>query len=290
MAWAAATGTPFAVLGDANLYADCAVGMRRMIKRFWLRQVTERAAALITVGTTNRMFWESYGARPEKTFESHYAVDNDFFARGVARRQSEATALRERLGLAGKVVFLYVGRLVGRKGIDLLIHAVKSLAEENVAVAIAGGGPERAALEALTGGDPRVVFVGRVAYAELPLYYALADALVLPSRHEPWGLVINEAMASGLAVIAHHHCGAAVDLVGPDNGVALESFSVAELAEAMRLIAADGERRRAMQARSVEKIQQWSIQAFAHGIIRAVQTSARPRLAPPVISELGKLK
>jgi glycosyltransferase involved in cell wall biosynthesis len=72
-----------------------------------------------------------------------------------------------------------------------------------------------------------------VPQGELPKYYALADVLVLPASDEPWGLVINEAMAGGLAVIAHRECGAAVDLVGPENGVALEKLEVDELASAM---------------------------------------------------------
>lgn len=283
--WAMARGTPFAVVGDANVYTERVTGLRRVAKSGWLRWVTRRAAALIAIGTANRMFWEAYGARPAQLFEARYAVDNDFFARAVEQRRGAAAELRARLGWADKVVFLFVGRLVKRKNVDLLIRAAGQLKDVKAAVVIAGDGEERPALAALDR-DQRVVFTGAVAQDELPLYYALADALVLPARQEPWGLVINEAMAAGLAVIAHRHCGAAVDLVDSDNGVVLETFSVEELAAAMRLVVEDDARRRAMQQRSREKIRAWSIPAAARKIIQAVDESAPPRRDASVAAEL----
>ncbi|MGE0132668.1 MAG: glycosyltransferase family 4 protein [Blastocatellales bacterium] len=272
--WAMATGTGFAVIGDANYKTDAATGAKRLAKRFWLRVVTKRAAALIAVGKASRMFWESYGARPEQLFEARFAVDNDFFARASAARREDARRWRERAGLSGKVVFLYVGRLIKRKNVDLIIRAAERANDDRIAVLIAGDGEERASLEALANGSPAVIFVGGVAPDDLPLYYAAADALILPAEQEPWGLVINEAMACGLAVIAHGDCGAAVDLVGPDVGVSLETFSVDELSEAMRLMSGDDERRLAMRQRAQAKIQAWSIAAAAQGIIRAVELSS----------------
>src|SRR5262249_41624931 len=146
--------------------------------------------------------------------------------------------------------------------------------DDRIAVIIAGDGEERAPLEALAKDNPRVVFTGVVAPEDLPLYYAAADALVLPAEQEPWGLVVNEAMGGGLAVIADGQCGAAVDLVGPGVGVKLATISVEELAGAMRLIAGDDERRREMQQRARTKIQAWSIAAAAQGIIHAVESSS----------------
>jgi len=272
--WAMATRTPFAVIGDANYYTDMAKGMKRLVKGFWLRVVTKRAAALIAVGAANRMFWESYSARPEQLFEARFAVDNDYFARSSVARREDARRWRERAGLSDKVVFLYVGRLIKRKNVDLIINAAKRINDERIAVVIAGDGEERASLEALADGASRVTFIGGVAPDDLPLYYAAADALILPAGQEPWGLVINEAMACGLAVIAHGDCGAAVDLVGPDVGVSLGTFSVHELTEAMRLVGLNDEMRRAMRQRALAKIQSWSIAAASQGVIRAVESSS----------------
>jgi glycosyltransferase involved in cell wall biosynthesis len=272
--WAMATGTPFAVIGDANYNTDMAKGLKRLAKRFWLRALTKRAAALIAVGAANRAFWESYRARPEQLYEARFAVDNEFFAWASAERREDARRWRERAGLSDKVIFLYVGRLIKRKNVDLIIGAAQQINDERIAVVVAGDGEERASLEALANGASGVTFVGAVAPDDLPLYYAAADALILPADREPWGLVINEAMACGLAVIAHGDCGAAVDLVGPDVGVKLRTFSVHELAEAMRLVGCDAEKRQAMRQRALAKIQTWSIAAAAQGIIRAIESSS----------------
>ncbi|HKQ78075.1 MAG TPA: glycosyltransferase family 4 protein [Blastocatellia bacterium] len=272
--WAMATRTPFAVIGDANYNTDMAKGLKRLAKRFWLRALTKRAAALIAVGAANRAFWESYRARPEQLYEARFAVDNEFFAWASAERREDARRWRERAGLSDKVVFLYVGRLIKRKNVDLIIGAAQQINDERIAVVVAGDGEERASLEALANGASGVTFVGAVAPDDLPLYYAAADALILPADREPWGLVINEAMACGLAVIAHGDCGAAVDLVGPDVGVKLRTFSVHELAEAMRLVGCDAEKRQAMRQRALAKIQMWSIAAAAQGIIRAIESSS----------------
>lgn len=288
--WAIVAATPFALIGDANYYCDVAAGLKRLVKGAWLRLLAQRAAALIVIGTANRRFWESHGAKADKLFEARFAVDNDFYARARGERKEDAARLRSQLGLTGKTVFLFVGRLVRRKNVDLIIRAARRLNDDRSAVVIAGSGEERQALEELADGDPQIVFAGNVRPDEAPLYYALSDVLVLPATQEPWGLVINEAMASGLAVIAHRHCGAALDLVAPDNGIALETFTVDELARAMRLIASDRSLLRSMQARSLAKIRGWSIDAAARGIIRAVDQSVACGVNRLAASELEREK
>jgi glycosyltransferase involved in cell wall biosynthesis len=272
IAWASLVGIPFAVIGDANVHADRARGLRRLVKQIWLKGVISQASALLCIGTANRKFWESYGAPPQKLFEARYAVDNERIAREISEAGNQ---LKSALKLDEKVVFLSVGRLVKRKNIDLIIRALKQIDAENVALLIVGDGEERARLELLADGDQRIVFTGAIPQSMLTHYYALGDALVHPASDEPWGLVINEAMAGGLAVIAHEECGAAVDLVGADNGVALKTLSVEELAGAMARIAGDESLLRSMQASSLRKIRDWSIEGAARGIIEAVSQTSR---------------
>jgi glycosyltransferase involved in cell wall biosynthesis len=271
--WSILTNIPFAIGGDANIYCDRASGIKKICKRWWLGQITKRAAALLAIGTANRMFWEAYGTRPEQLFETRFAVDNEFYARSSGARRAESTALRAKLGLTGKVVFLFVGRLVKRKNVDLIIRAIQQLNDDKVALVIAGNGEERASLEALARGDSRVIFAGSVEPGELPLYYSMADTIVLPASEEPWGLVINEAMASGLAVIAHSKCGATLDLVDTGNGISLNTLTVDELAMAIKRLSDDHKLRRSMMECSSEKIKSWSIDDTAQGIIKAVESS-----------------
>ncbi|MDX2042428.1 MAG: glycosyltransferase family 4 protein [Acidobacteriota bacterium] len=286
--WAIATQTPFALSGDANFYNDAPKGLKGIGRAFWLRFVVGRAAALICVGTANRMFWQKYGARDEQLFHAGFAVNNF----GVLRLGAALLSVRdisaelqsiidERKAAPSRstprVIFLFVGRLVERKNVRLILQAARRLDAERFAVVIAGSGEQLAELKSLAADQANVHFLGNVAPADLPAVYGLADVLVLPARDEPWGLVINEAMASGLAIIAHQHCGAAVDLVAEDNGFKLSGFSVEELAAAMNALIHDQGLLNSMKANSLRKIQAWTIENAADGIVEAIAASGRLR-------------
>ncbi len=300
--WALATRTPFALSGDANFYNDAPKGLKGIGRTFWLRLVVGRAAALICVGTANRMFWQKYGARPEQLFLAGFAVDNaalvsasdkfrnPFFSytkeheentkKGKqifdSLRESSCDFVDEKFP-DDKTIFLFVGRLVERKNVRLILQAARRLDAERFAIVIAGSGEQLEELKSLAADQANVHFLGNVAPADLPAVYAMADVLVLPARDEPWGLVINEAMACGLAIVAHEHCGAAVDLVAEDNGFRLSGFSVEELAAAMNQLIHDQGLLDSMKEASRQKIQDWTIENAANGIIEAIASSGRLR-------------
>jgi len=274
--WGWLLGVPFAIAGDATYYADGATGLRKWLKARWLGFLSRRAAAIIVVGKASRMFWEAYGAAPQKIYAAPFAVDNAFFQAESQRRQSDAAAYRTQQDWQGKSVFLYAGRLIKRKHVDVLIRAVQQLDSAQAQLLIVGDGEERPALEALAAGDARIRFIGGASQQELAFYYAISDVLVLPAREEPWGLVINEAMACGLAIIAHWQCGAAVDLVDADNGVVLRSFTVDELAVALQALVRDPAQLQAMKKRSLVKIAPWSFAQAADALQRAILRSAAP--------------
>jgi glycosyltransferase involved in cell wall biosynthesis len=286
--WCWLCNVPFAIAGDATYYADGAMGLRKWLKERWLGFLSSRAAAILVVGKASRMFWEAYGAASSKIYAAPFAVDNEFFQAESRRRQPEALAYRARQGWQTKTVFLYAGRLIKRKHVDVLIRAVQQLDPARAQLLIVGAGEERAALEALASGDARIRFVGGASQQELAFYYALSDVLVLPAREEPWGLVINEAMVCGLAQIAHWQCGAAVDLVDADNGILLRSFAVEELVAAMNSLVADPAKLHAMQQRSQAKIAPWSFAEAAASIQRALTVSAALRhsaIEPAIVKE-----
>lgn len=269
--WSMITGTAFALIGDANGYADRPRLGRRLIKRLWLRTAVRRAASIITIGAASRKFWSAYGAKADRTVFSPFAVDNEYFSSEGRRLARETAKLRGDLGGAAKTVFVYVGRLIARKNVDVLIEASRRLDASQTALLIVGDGRERSRLEAAARDRENIVFTGTVDWERLPLYYAVADVLVLPASEEPWGLVVNEAMASGLAIIAHKHVGAAVDLVDSGNGIALQGFSVEELSNSMEVMTRSRESLAAMGRCSRERIASWNIDAAVRGLIAAVQ-------------------
>lgn len=171
---------------------------------------------------------------PERTVQIvGNCVDNDFFgARADAVRDSGVIDL----GLP-KDFFLFVGRLVPQKNLDGLISAYAEYRERNNknawGLVIVGTGTEKAKLEQRVSRQriPGVFFAGMRQAEELPMYYGRARCFILPSVREPWGLVVNEAMASGLPVLVSKRCGCVADLVCEgENGFTFDPTDVTNLA------------------------------------------------------------
>jgi glycosyltransferase involved in cell wall biosynthesis len=119
-------------------------------------------------------------------------------------------------------------------------------------------------------------------YEELPHYYAHAGAFIHASTTEQWGLVVNEAMASGLPVLVSNRCGCAADLVKEgENGWTFDPRNEEQMADGMRRISADDEVRFAMGSRSREIIRRWGPDRFAAGLSDAVNASFNG--PPPLI-------
>src|SRR5260221_357847 len=141
--------------------------------------------------------------------------------------------------------FVYVGRLAQEKNVDLLLRAFAEAFRESTrdsgwGLLIVGDGPRRKELErqAQTCTSASIVFVGSTHWRQVPAYLALADVLVLPSLSEPWGLVVNEAMACGMPVLVSDRCGAAYDLVEEGvNGFVFPATSQGGLSDRLRAFA-----------------------------------------------------
>ncbi len=145
-----------------------------------------------------------YGADASRIMLAPCGVDLALF------RPLEKEAVRERLGLNGEKVFLYVGRLEPLKGLDLLLHTAVHLETcEKIRVLVVGGGAgeeqEVTRLRRLAKTlklEDVFDFVGRVEQEDLPLYYNAADVCVVPSYYESFGLAALESMACGTPVVA----------------------------------------------------------------------------------------
>jgi glycosyltransferase involved in cell wall biosynthesis len=164
--------------------------------------------------------------------------------------------------------FLFTGRLVDTKGVDVLAAAYRAYRAESSdpwPLVVAGIGPMDAELEAIEG----VQLLGFVSPDDLPGVMAEAGCLILPSRFEPWGVVVQEAAASGQAVICTSTCGAASRLVLDGyNGRVVAPDKPAELTQAMHWVAnADPARRVAMSERGVELAKQYTPQRWAEHLV-----------------------
>jgi glycosyltransferase involved in cell wall biosynthesis len=213
---------------------------------------------------------------------SPYCVDVSTFECDEAARERLRAETRQRLDVTEReIVLLFSGKLVPRKGVDLLAHAVAGLparVRERVALVFLGDGELRPSLEVLAPrlGLHKVCFLGFRNQTELSRYYHAADLLVLPSAHsETWGLVVNEALHHGVPCVVSKAVGCAPDLVEPGvTGEVCETGSIPSLTAALlRALAMmnRGDVRNACRARVAD----YSVERAAQGIAEAYDAMAR---------------
>jgi len=237
--------------------------------------------AFVVPGKSSIEYLRSYGVPKEMIFTAPNAVDTQFFARRAEVIRAEAARHRQALRLPPRF-FLFAGRLVPEKGIFDLLRAYGELSPElrkNMGLVFVGDGPARSALfqHAAAINPGSIHFASFSQREELATYYALADVFIFPTHTDPWGLVVNEAMACGLPVICSDAAGCAADLVENGwNGRIFAAGDVGQLARAMNELASNAELRSLMGRRSRDRIEQYSPEAWAAGLAGAVLPMETP--------------
>jgi len=275
--WARARGVPFFLWSESNL-PDVRRGyaLVEMLKDEFLRQCSGFAVA----GRSAREYLRAHKVREDLIFSAPDAVDNDLFAAGAADSRRNALALRAELGLPGRY-FLFVGRIVPEKGVFDLLAAYAKLDErrrQQIGLVYVGDGAFRRQLEerAASISPGMIRCAGFVQRNPLATYYALAEMLILPTYSDPWGLVVNEAMACGLPVLVSRVAGCAADLVMDNwNGFLISPGDVSAMSAAMGSIADNAQLCTSMGANSVQLISRYSPAAWALGISRAIESTGR---------------
>jgi glycosyltransferase involved in cell wall biosynthesis len=160
-------------------------------------------------------------------------------------------------GSDSPTIFLFCGQMIRRKGVDLLAHAFDRLVSEGFDARLLLVGRKAELEEFIAAACPttrdKIYYEGFQAPDELAPYFARADAFVLPSRYDGWGVVVNQALAAGLPIITSDAVGAGLDLVEDGkNGLRHKSNDADALYEAMRTIVSNPDLRRRWGKRSRE--------------------------------------
>jgi glycosyltransferase involved in cell wall biosynthesis len=258
--WCRRNGVACFLFGDSNVRGDSATGLKAVVKRAVVGRAVRLCTGVMPCGSLGRAYFEKYGARPERVFYFPYEPDYALIGRVG---DAEVAAARARFGLRdGRRRIVYSGRLVPVKRVDLLIDAFAAVAGERPEwdLVIVGDGAERAALESRVPAElkDRVTWTGFLDdQAVVTAIYKASDVLVLPSDVEPWAVVINEAAAAGLAIVASDVVGAAAELVRDGvNGHVFPRGDLAALTGALR-DATRAERIDGMKAASAEVLADW---------------------------------
>jgi glycosyltransferase involved in cell wall biosynthesis len=268
-------GVPVVVRGDSQL-ATPRSWLKKRLKEPLYRYFVPRFDAYLVVGERARAYLLHYGADPARMFFSPHCVDNRFFHDRAAELRPHRAELRSRWDIREDCAcFLFAGKLIDKKRpLDLIRAADLAMRDKaRFSVLMTGDGPLRSELELYVRerGLP-VRFTGFLNQQQMPEAYAAADAIVLPSdAGETWGLVTNEAMASGLPAIVSDAAGCGPDLIrGGVTGAVFPCGSIEDLAALLRRWSADVVALRSMGANAGEHVQRYSVERAAAGIIDAV--------------------
>ncbi len=205
-------------------------------------------------------------------------VDNDYFKRETEKTRRSAVSLRKKYDLPQNY-FLSSGRFVEKKNFDFLLRSYAAYVK-NVkkpwGFVLLGDGPLRKDFEKIARNlsvGSLLKMPGFIQYEQLPIYYGLAKSFILPSSMDQWGLVVNEAMASGLPVLVSNCCGCSFDLVQEGkNGWSFNPRDESQLTMLLEdLTRMSGVKRNFIGSKSSKIIENWSTDQFAEGIKKAAE-------------------
>ena len=210
----------------------------------------------------------AYGTRQARDLEEMGVDPGRIVLAPITALAPERPPARESRRIGRETRFLFVGRLIERKGLDVLLRAFARF--DGGELWIAGDGPIQGRVSQAAAQDPRIRLLGHVEGDDLGDLYGDVDALVVPSLYEAWGLVVHEGLAYGLPVIATDQVGAADDLIDSGvNGFVVPAGSAEATTQAMRSLAAftDEQRTRAA-SHSLRALASCSFDRGADGFVR----------------------
>ena len=243
--------------GDSTLLDKYGGVLRRIIRTLVLKRVYSKVDKAFYVGIANRAYFKKHGLADHQLVFAPHSVDNKRFAADTVK------GLRYTLNIpADKTVFLFAGKFEKKKNPQLLLEAFINLNDERAYLLMVGNGKlenelKKQAQQAAGLIQKRIKFLDFKNQSAMPGIYKTADVFVLPSRgpEETWGLSVNEAMASSLAVIVSDKCGCFQDLVQDNiNGFVFPSMNSSKLVEKMKMVLSDKNKIRQMGKASSEII------------------------------------
>lgn len=248
---------PYISWTDGTLHSE---RNRNFIQKFLRRFVVANANSYISSSTKSKEAQIYYGAAEEKCHISYLAVDVEKY-------------IQRPCGMGmGKI--LYVGSLIERKGVDLLLEALTKLNHE-WSLYLAGDGPEKDKLKKLAEDlqiADKVHFLGQLSRSELLLYYADSDLFVLPTREDCFALVILEAMCSSLPIVCSKYADGAYDLIEDgENGFIVDPYDAKGFALYIDKILSDKALCARMQKQSARILEKFRFANIAKGYMEAIE-------------------
>jgi glycosyltransferase involved in cell wall biosynthesis len=256
--------------GESNDLAPKSPLLKRTVKRFLLGWLFRRIDTFLCIGRANRRLYESYGIKEDRLISAPYCVDNERFSQQAAELRGHRAEIRRRWNIADDAFcILFCGKFISKKRPFDLVKAASTIIDANslpsIHLLLVGSGELgdnlRSQCQTVYDAENRVPqpdqrtcrqpfasFAGFLNQSEIAKAYLAADCLVLPSSFgETWGLVVNEAMASGLPCIISDSCGCAEDLGNLADNKVYPVGDTTALADAISSVAEQQSERSAIQ-------------------------------------------
>lgn len=284
--WCLQHNVPAVAMSESTEWDDHRVWHKEFVKR----QLVGLFAAALVGGMPHKDYIVKLGMPGDRVFLGYDAVDNRYFESKAKEVKKQQAQLRKRYELP-EHYFLASARFIKKKNLPRLLEAYalyrkgselttnKSAPRSPPSVpwdlVLLGDGPRRPDLRRQISDlqlDTCVHLPGFKQYPDLPVFYGLANVFIHASTTEPWGLVVNEAMASGLPVIVSNRCGCASELVREgENGFTFNPTNKHELSQLMIRMSGNSVDLDAMGQRSREIVQTWSLERFAKSMNAACE-------------------
>lgn len=270
--------TKLLLRSESNHLHERSSGLR-VAKEGVIRGLYANVDHFLAIGSKSAEYFESYGVPRSRISIAAYTVDNALFFERSAEARREPGAVRRGLGLPDdRPLFLYCSKVVPHKRpLDVVRAFAIARAAAPCALAIVGDGAQLPEVECEIarldlGADVHVL--GFRNQSELPSIYGASDVFIQASEREPWGMVVNEAMACGAAICASDRIGSAYDLVR-DNGAMFPVGDVRRLGAILSEWARTPSVLFSMKEASLRRIAHWSVTQTADGVIEGVRAAVR---------------
>jgi 1,2-diacylglycerol 3-alpha-glucosyltransferase len=276
--WCLKNGVPSIVMSESSANDH----KRNYWKEFIKAVIVKQFSSGLVGGVRHIDYLAELGMNRKKIFIGYDVVDNNYFLKGATAAKEQSDFWRKEKDLP-KNYFLIVSRFIEKKNLAFVIKAFKKYYQKAGEGAwhlfILGDGPLKEDLIKLTDDlalTPVVRFEGFKQYDELPVYFGLANALVHASTTEQWGLVVNEAMASGLPVIISQRCGCVPELVhNGKNGFSFDPTNEQQLVSILYSLSNGTHNLDEMGKESLNIIASSNADAFGRGLKAAADLAKK---------------
>jgi glycosyltransferase involved in cell wall biosynthesis len=282
----AASRSRFAIYAESPEPGQARMKVKESLKRIFGRWVARRAIGILSVSGFADEYYARLGFHKDQIYPfGYFRADND-------QLKFSSVPAND-----GRAEIIFAGQLIRRKGIDILIEAMRPLFAEHpdLRLTIVGAGDKAAELKrqaASSGYQDRIVFEGALSSSKIQARLASSDLLALPSRWDGWGMVVNEAFSVGVPAIVSDQCGASDIIKHGVNGYVFRSENVEDLRNCLRSFLNQRDNWEAMRAAARNTGRTISAEAAAPYMIECLKhmTRASNRRPVPPWAQLATLR